>query len=64
VPTLRLGVEYPLGERWSLRAEYTTFRLRTTATVATQTPGVGAVSRSTDIKGYPRILGGSLGYSF
>lgn len=63
-PTLRLGVEYPLDNRWSFRLEYTTFRLRSTATVVTQTPGVGDISRSTDIKGYPRILGASLGYSF
>jgi outer membrane protein len=63
-PTMRLGMEYLLSDRWSLRAEYTTFRLRTTATVVTQTPGVGAIPRSTDIKGYPRILGASLGYTF
>jgi outer membrane protein len=63
-PTFRLGVEYPLDERWTLRAEYTSFRLRTTATVVTQTPGVGAIPRTIDIKGYPRILGMTLGYSF
>jgi outer membrane protein len=63
-PTARLGVEYPLDERWSLRFEYSTFRLKTKGTLVTQTPGVGAVARSTNIKGYPRILGASLGYSF
>lgn len=63
-PTVRLGVEYPLDDRWSLRFEYSTFRLKTKGTLVTQTPGVGAIARSTNIKGHPRILGASLGYSF
>lgn len=63
-PTVRIGAEYPLDDRWSLRMEYTTYRLKSTATVVTQTPGLGAIPRTTDITSNPRIFGISLGYKF
>ena len=63
-PYVRIGFEYPFHEHWSLRAEYSSFRMKTTATVETQTPIFGAISRTVDIKDYPSIFGLSVGYSF
>jgi outer membrane protein len=63
-PYARLGFEYPLDQHWHLDVEYSTFRLKTTATVVTQTLGVGPISRQVDIKDSPRIFGLTVGYRF
>lgn len=60
----RVGLEYPIDQRWCLNLELSTFRLRTSATVATQTPGFGVISRHIDLKDAPRILGVTIGYRF
>lgn len=63
-PYARLGFEYPINKNWCLNLEYSGFRLATTATVATQTPGAGLIARHVDIKDTPQIFGLTLGYKF
>lgn len=63
-PYVRLGVEYPIDKNWIINVEYSTFQIRSTATVVTQTPGLGPISRSVDIKDRPQIFGLTLGYRF
>lgn len=63
-PYARIGVEYPLDKHWIVNLEYSSFRLKTMTTVVTQTPGIGAISRRIDIKGYPQIFGLTVGYKF
>ena len=60
----RIGFEYPINDHWGVNLEYSSFLLKTTATVVTQTQGVGAISRSVDIKDSPRIFGLTVGYKF
>ena len=63
-PYARVGLEYPIDKNWGVNVEYSTFRIKTTATVITQTPGIGAIPRSVDIKDSPRIFGVTVGYKF
>ncbi|AJG22556.1 OmpW/AlkL family protein [Cupriavidus basilensis] len=63
-PYARIGFEYPIDKHWAINMEYSRFRMKTVATVVTQTPGIGAISRRIDIKGYPQIFGLTLGYKF
>jgi outer membrane protein len=63
-PYVRLGFEYPIDNHWSLNMEYSTFRFKTTATIATPTPGIGDITRRIDVKDSPRILGVTVGYRF
>jgi outer membrane protein len=63
-PYVRLGLEYPVDNNWSLNMEYSTFRFRTTATIVTQTPGLREIARRIDVKDAPRILGLTVGYKF
>jgi outer membrane protein len=63
-PYARLGFEYPIDQHWHINVEYSTFLLKTTATVVTQTLGVGPISRQVDIKDSPRIFGLTVGYKF
>lgn len=63
-PYARLGFEYPIDKRWCINMEYSTFRLKTSATVVTQTPGIGAIARHVAIKDSPHIFGLTIGYKF
>lgn len=63
-PYARLGFEYPINKNWGIYMEYSTFRMKTAATVVTQTPGFGAITRRVDIKDSPRIFGLTAGYKF
>lgn len=63
-PYFRIGFEYPIDERWSINFDYGRFKLKTTATVSTQTPGIGEITRRVEIKDTPQIFGLTLGYKF
>lgn len=63
-PYVRLGVEYPIDKSWIVNVEYSTFQIKSTATVVTQTPGLGPISRRVDIKDTPQIFGVTIGYRF
>lgn len=63
-PYARVGFEYPIDRHWCVNMEYSSFRLKTSATVVTQTPGFGAISRRVDIKDAPQIFGVTIGYKF
>jgi len=60
----RVGLEYPLDKQWCLNLEYSSFRLKTSAAVDTQTPGFGTIKRHVDLKDAPRIFGLTIGYKF
>ncbi|MBA5640092.1 OmpW family protein [Duganella sp. LX20W] len=60
----RVGLEYPLDKQWCINVEFSSFHLKTTATVDTQTPGFGTISRHVDLKDAPRIFGATIGYRF
>lgn len=63
-PYARIGFEYPIDKNWSIDLNYSAYRLETSATVITQTPGLGAISRRIDIKDTPQIFGLTVGYKF
>ncbi|ABD68073.1 OmpW [Rhodoferax ferrireducens T118] len=63
-PYVRLGVEYPIDKNWIVNVEYSTFQIKSTATVVTQTPGLGPIPRRVDIKDTPQIFGVTIGYRF
>jgi len=63
-PYARVGFEYPIDKAWVINAEYSSFRIKTTATVVTQTPGIGAIVRTVGIKDSPHIFGVTLGRKF
>lgn len=60
----RAGVEYALDRQWCINVEYSAFRLNTSASVATDTPGFGTITRNVTLKDSPRIFGVTLGYKF
>ncbi|UUZ63469.1 hypothetical protein LP417_28960 [Polaromonas sp. P1-6] len=45
-PYARIGFEYPIDKNWGINFDYSSYRLKTVATVVTQTPGFGAISRA------------------
>lgn len=63
-PYARIGFEYPINKNWGINLDYSSYRLKTVATVVTQTPGFGAISRRVDIKDSPHIFGLTVGYKF
>jgi outer membrane protein len=63
-PYARVGLEYPLAKQWCVNMEYSSFRLKTSAAVDTQTPGFGSISRHVALKDAPRIFGLTIGYKF
>lgn len=63
-PYIRLGLEYPIDKNWLINVEYSTFRIRSTATVVTETPGFGPITRLVNIKDKPQIFGMTVGYRF
>jgi len=63
-PYARLGFEYPIDQHWCVNMEYSRFHLKTSAAVATQTPGFGANTRHVAIKDSPQIFGLTIGYEF
>ncbi|MCU6497069.1 outer membrane beta-barrel protein [Rugamonas sp. A1-17] len=60
----RVGLEYALDKQWCINVEYSSFRLKTSAAVDTETPGFGTIGRRVDLKDAPRIFGATLGYRF
>lgn len=63
-PYARIGFEYPIDPHWGINVDYSSFRLKTSATIITETPGFGAITRRVDIKDSPRIFGLTLNYKF
>jgi outer membrane protein len=63
-PYARGGFEYPIDKQWCVNMEYSSFRLKTSATVDTQTPGIGDIARHVSIKDSPQIFGLTIGYKF
>lgn len=63
-PYARAGFEYPIDRQWCVNLEYSSFRLKSSATIDTQTPGFGNITRHVDFKDAPRILGITIGYRF
>ena len=60
----RAGIEYALDRQWCLNLEYSAFRLKTSASVTTETPGFGSITRNVTLKDSPRIFGITIGYKF
>ena len=60
----KVGVEIPLVERWSAGFSYSRYWIDTTATIKTQTPGVGEVKRKIDVEADPDVYSFTLGYRF
>jgi len=63
-PYARLGLSYPIDKHWAVSMEAGLFRLRTSASVVTRTPGFGAIPRSVALRDRPQIFGLTLGYKF
>jgi outer membrane protein len=63
-PYGRLGFSYAIDKQWGVSMEAGLFRLKTSASVVTHTPGFGAIPRSVSLKDRPQIFGLTLGYTF
>ena len=60
----KAGATIAIAPRWILDFNYSHYWIKTTATVNTETPGVGLISRHVNISVNPDILGLSVGYLF
>lgn len=63
-PVLQLGVDLKVGERWVFDVSYLKYRIRSDATITTETPGAGEITRTIQLSTNPDILAVSMGYSF
>jgi outer membrane protein len=63
-PVVKVGVEVPLARSWVLDLAYARYWIKTTATLATDTPGVGLIERRIDIKANPDVFALTVGYRF
>lgn len=63
-PVFKLGAELPLGEQWLVDLSLARYRIATTATLRTQTAGVGEVARSVDVRVDADVLSLMLGHRF
>ncbi|MDR0277828.1 MAG: outer membrane beta-barrel protein [Paucimonas sp.] len=60
----KVGVDIPVAEHWSVGFAYTRYWIDTTASIKTQTPGLGAVKRKIDIEADPDVYSLTVGYRF
>lgn len=60
----KVGVEIPLASNWSAGFSYSRYWIDTTATIKTQTPGLGVVKRKIDVEADPDVYSVTLGYRF
>ncbi|MBM3106277.1 OmpW family protein [Pseudomonas sp. V1] len=60
----KVGVEIPLTGHWSAGFSYARYWLDTTATIKTQTPGLGQVKRKIDVEADPDVYSFTVGYRF
>ncbi|MNJ26265.1 outer membrane protein W [compost metagenome] len=60
----KVGVEVPLIGNWSAGFSYARYWIDTTATIKTQTPGVGQVKRKIDVEADPDVYSLTIGYHF
>ncbi len=63
-PVAKIGATMPLGSRWTLDLSYSRYWINTSATVNTDTPGLGVVSRTIDLTADPDVFGLTVGFSF
>lgn len=60
----KVGVEIPLVDNWSASFSYSRYWIDTTATIKTQTPGLGEVTRKIDVEADPDVYSFTIGYRF
>ncbi|BBH46545.1 OmpW/AlkL family protein [Pseudomonas sp. KU43P] len=60
----KVGVEIPLADNWSAGFSYSRYWIDTTATIKTQTPGLGEVKRKIDVEADPDVYSFTVGYRF
>lgn len=60
----KVGVEIPLTANWSAGFSYARYWINTTATIKTQTPGLGSVKRKIDVEADPDVYSLTVGYRF
>lgn len=63
-PVAKIGATLPFGSRWVADLSYSRYWIETSATVDTDTPGLGVVSRKIDLTADPDIFGLVVGFSF
>ncbi len=63
-PVLKVGIGFPLGRTWVIDAAYSRYSIHTTATITTDTPGVGAIARSVGIRSDPDVVALIVGHRF
>ncbi|MNJ12403.1 Outer membrane protein W precursor [compost metagenome] len=60
----KVGVEVPLIGNWTAGFSYARYWIDTTATIKTQTPGLGQVTRKIDVEADPDVYSLTIGYRF
>ena len=63
-PVVKTGVTIPFASRWTVDLSYSRYWINTSATVNTDTPGLGVISRKIDLTADPDIFGLAIGYVF
>ncbi|MBO7934230.1 OmpW family protein [Burkholderia pseudomallei] len=63
-PVVKVGVDIPFAQRWSIGLSYTHYWIRSMATIRTDTPGLGSVERKVSVTGDPDVFALTVGYRF
>ncbi len=63
-PIVKLGATWNFDSRWFVDLSYSRYWIRTTATIDTDTPGVGTVQRKVKVRTDPDVVSLTLGYRF
>jgi outer membrane protein len=61
---VKVGASIPFAGHWTADFSYSRYWIDSTATVNTDTPGFGVISRKIDLTADPDVFGLAVGYSF
>ncbi len=63
-PVAKIGATIPFASHWTVDFSYSRYWINTSATVNTDTPGFGVISRKIDLTADPDVFGLAVGFSF
>lgn len=61
---MKFGAEFPLDDDWVIDVGYSHYWIKTNATIATETPGIGRIERTIQAEANPDAFGLLIGYKF
>ena len=63
-PLIKLGATWSFNDNWFADISYSRYWIKTTATINTDTPGVGNIERKIKVRADPDVLSFTVGYRF